>query len=93
MVPFESMKSFHLCLTGYEGIERENVIRLAELLGAVFSEKFSKSNTHLLCKSASGLKYDKAKQWRIPTISADWLAACYRAVRSNLPAAMYVVDA
>lgn len=40
----------------------------------VTTESFAKRvNTHLLCPSRSGLKYDKALQWKVPVVDMDWL--------------------
>jgi hypothetical protein len=38
------------------------------------TESFAKRvNTHLLCPSRSGLKYDKALQWKVTVVDMDWL--------------------
>lgn len=42
-------------------------------LGGTISDKFSRKTTHLICPSASGLKYDRAVEWSIPVLTTDWL--------------------
>lgn len=50
------MKNFSVAISGFEGDDRFNVSALIRLLGASYTEKFSKKNTHLVCKSPSGAK-------------------------------------
>jgi hypothetical protein len=42
--------------------------------GIAVTETFGRRiNTHLLCPSNSGLKYDKALQWKVTVVNMDWL--------------------
>lgn len=42
--------------------------------GITVTESFARRiNTHLLCPSGAGLKYDKALQWNIKVVDMDWL--------------------
>lgn len=46
---------------------------MAYLAGAKYTGYLCRSNTVLICKEPSGLKYEKAKEWRIPCVNAQWL--------------------
>ncbi|KAJ3091670.1 DNA topoisomerase 2-binding protein 1 [Quaeritorhiza haematococci] len=78
--PLPEFASFTIGITGYDGLERQHIGNLCTLLGAEFSERFSRKNTHLLCKPGqkymSSMKYIKAVEWNIPVVTAEWLDAC-----------------
>ena len=43
-------------------------------MGADYDDSLRQSSTtHLICRDASGSKYEKATEWKIQTISIDWL--------------------
>lgn len=44
-------------------------------LGVNLIPMFSKKATHLLCPSGMGLKFEKAREWGIPVVTNEWLAA------------------
>lgn len=44
--------------------------------GATFSEQFSKKYNVLICAELKGTKFDKAIEWKIPTVSVEWINAC-----------------
>ncbi|KAG7266794.1 hypothetical protein CRUP_034609 [Coryphaenoides rupestris] len=46
---------------------------MAYLAGARYTGYLCRSNTVLICKVPSGLKYEKAKEWKIPCVNAQWL--------------------
>ncbi|KAL3896635.1 MAG: hypothetical protein SGCHY_003942 [Lobulomycetales sp.] len=65
-------------ITGYDSLDRLHICGLCEVLGAKISEKFSKQNTHLICKplpdgsyDKSSQKYIKALEWGIKIISGE----------------------
>jgi len=35
---------------------------------------FSRRSTHLLCPSAAGAKFDKAREWGVPVVNIGWLS-------------------
>lgn len=49
------------------------------------------SSTHLVCPLPTGNKYQAAKKWGVPAVSADWLIECAR-VSSRVPEADFLVD-
>lgn len=57
--------------------------RLLRALGITLSQTFSRRSTHLLCPSACGAKFDKAKEWNIPVVGMAWLEDM--ATEGNVP--------
>lgn len=67
-------------LTGYAGLERDYLSRLATTLGASYTENLSKQNNLLLAASDQpGPKYDFAKRMGLPIVSGAWLVDSARA--------------
>ncbi|KAI8819393.1 BRCT domain-containing protein [Fimicolochytrium jonesii] len=76
-VPLEEFSGLIIGVSGYDGYERIHLEKLATALGAEFTETFSKRNTHLISKPGiDNAKLLKAKDWRIPVATAEWLYAC-----------------
>jgi NAD-dependent DNA ligase len=65
--------AYQICVTGFEGMEREHIGKLLRLMGAKVTDGFSKKNTHLVYKTPSGVKYEKAAQWNVQTKDLNWL--------------------
>ncbi|ELR25747.1 Subunit of DNA polymerase II [Acanthamoeba castellanii str. Neff] len=66
--------SYLISVTGFAGVDRENLKGLIESMGFSYTDRFTKKNTHLICKEASGDKFVKAKEWqRGAIVSAEWL--------------------
>lgn len=69
-----------ITLTEYSQAEREPLIAMIGLSGAVYSADLTKSGTHLICddpdnKGSAKIKW--AKEWNIKIRSSDWLKRCY----------------
>ncbi|KND00633.1 uncharacterized protein SPPG_03760 [Spizellomyces punctatus DAOM BR117] len=76
-MPLPGFNRYVIGVSGYEGVERAHLGKLTTIMGATFTETFSKQNTHLLCKPGTdNAKYRRAKDWRIPIVDADWLYTC-----------------
>ncbi|XP_066905293.1 DNA topoisomerase 2-binding protein 1 [Halyomorpha halys] len=69
-------------LSGFGRAERRLLVYVASNLGAVVQDMFSRSDhpdkgvkrsTHLLCKEATGKKYEAALKWGIPVETPEWL--------------------
>uniref|UniRef100_A0A8C5Q044 PAX-interacting protein 1 n=1 Tax=Leptobrachium leishanense TaxID=445787 RepID=A0A8C5Q044_9ANUR len=60
-------------VTGFVDSDRDELKLMAYLAGAKYTGYLCRSNTVLICKEPSGLKYEKAKEWRIPCVNALWL--------------------
>ncbi len=70
-------------ISNYSGRERSFISKLAVALGMTSQEVFAKrdkrgakKNTHLICKSPEGTKYDAAISWGLPVVNKDWLLQC-----------------
>ncbi|KAJ1975271.1 protein kinase activating protein dpb11 [Dimargaris verticillata] len=72
-LPVPQCQTLVIGISGYEGLEREHLLRLIECLGAQCTEKFSRKNTHLLCPHPSGPKFAKAQQWGRSVVDAAWI--------------------
>ncbi|XP_044280815.1 PAX-interacting protein 1 isoform X2 [Varanus komodoensis] len=62
-----------ISVTGFVDSDRDDLKLMAYLAGAKYTGYLCRSNTVLICKEPSGLKYEKAKEWRIPCVNAQWL--------------------
>uniref|UniRef100_A0A8C4NFH0 PAX-interacting protein 1 n=1 Tax=Eptatretus burgeri TaxID=7764 RepID=A0A8C4NFH0_EPTBU len=55
--------------------DREEVKLMVRLIGARYTGYLTRSNTLLICKEPCGMKYEKAREWRIPCVNVAWLCA------------------
>ncbi|XP_035384590.1 PAX-interacting protein 1 [Electrophorus electricus] len=62
-----------ISVTGFLDSDRDDLKLMAYLAGARYTGYLCRSNTVLICKEPSGLKFEKAKEWRIPCVNAQWL--------------------
>lgn len=62
-----------ISVTGFVDTDRDDLKLMAYLAGARYTGYLCRSNTVLICKEPSGLKYEKAKEWKIPCVNAQWL--------------------
>ncbi|XP_028449789.1 PAX-interacting protein 1 isoform X2 [Perca flavescens] len=62
-----------ISVTGFVDADRDDLKLMAYLAGSRYTGYLCRSNTVLICKEPSGLKYEKAKEWKIPCVNAQWL--------------------
>jgi len=62
-----------LTLTGFEGRDRDWVKEMIKIVGAKYTSYFTRHNHAIICKSCEGDKYKKAKEWKVPSVSIQWL--------------------
>ncbi|XP_010144579.1 PREDICTED: DNA topoisomerase 2-binding protein 1 [Buceros rhinoceros silvestris] len=71
-----------LSFSQFTGAERDSLVYLAELLGARVQEFFVRkanakkgmfASTHLVVREPGGSKYEAAKKWNLPAVTAAWL--------------------
>ncbi|CAE6409609.1 unnamed protein product [Rhizoctonia solani] len=73
-LPVPGAEFIKLHWTGLDNEQETAVKRLIKALGIASTETFVKRvNTHLLCPSRSGLKYDKALQWHVAVVGMEWI--------------------
>ncbi|KAL5006232.1 hypothetical protein ScPMuIL_015038 [Solemya velum] len=63
-----------ICVTNFDGEERTRVKQMITSIGAMYTGYMTHSNSVLVCKSPNGLKYEKAREWRIPVVNVHWLS-------------------
>ncbi|AEE82125.1 unnamed protein product [Arabidopsis thaliana] len=73
-------KALVVCLTGYQGHDREDIMRMVELMGGQFSKPLVANRvTHLICYKFEGEKYELAKRIkRIKLVNHRWLEDCLK---------------
>ncbi|XP_071699574.1 BRCT domain-containing protein At4g02110 [Rutidosis leptorrhynchoides] len=76
-----SAKSLVICLTGYQRVDREDIMTMVSLMGAQFSKALVANKiTHLICYKFEGEKYLLAKKInRIKIVNHKWLEDCLKA--------------
>ena len=79
-IPFPGFEDFRFCVSQYGEKDRVLLKNLCLTLGAKFTEKATKRATHLICKFASGPKYEAYHSRKVPTITVEWLFECVRQV-------------
>lgn len=65
--------NFLISLTGFVDASRYGIIWMLKAIGAEYTDNLKSKNTHLICKDASGKKYEKACEWGLHVISVEWL--------------------
>lgn len=76
-VPFKDKvnqcRSMVITVTGYTGVERTLLKNMIYIIGAKYTGYLTRVNTHIICKSPTGEKYTKAKEWGVQCVNAKWL--------------------
>jgi len=62
-----------VAISGFVGSERIGIRFLLEAIGAIYTDNMSKNNTHLISKTNSGTKYEKAIEWGLKIVTVKWL--------------------
>ena len=72
-------RNVKVCVTGYTGDRRNELITIVGLLGAEYMRSLDRRSTHLVCFEFEGAKWAKANQTGIQKIvSHRWLEQCLR---------------
>ncbi|XP_078438958.1 transcription coactivator [Wolffia australiana] len=72
-------QSMVVCLTGYQRRERDDIMKMVDLMGAQFSKPLIASKvTHLVCYKFEGEKYELARRVNIKLVNHQWLEDCLR---------------
>ncbi|TMW55231.1 hypothetical protein Poli38472_013122 [Pythium oligandrum] len=72
-LPIPCFKSVVASTSVYVGVDRVVVMELLRMAGATVTSKLSKRNTHLICLTPLGMKYEKAKEWQLCIVTARWV--------------------
>jgi hypothetical protein len=79
------LAEYTISFSGIQGRIRELLDNLIVQLGGRPQETFSRKlmeeknvyrSTHLVCAKKEGRKYEKALEWGVPAVSAEWVIAC-----------------
>ena len=62
-----------LTLTRFEDRDRDYVKDIINIEGATYTGYFTKHNHTFICKRLVGEKFEKAREWRVPAVSIQWL--------------------
>ncbi|CCI47804.1 unnamed protein product [Albugo candida] len=93
-LPLDCFRKVSASISVYVGVDRVVILQLLELVGAKVTKKLSRRNTHLICLNPFGMKYEKAKEWNIPVVNAQWIMQSIsqqRLVDPTLPA-FHILD-
>ncbi|XP_010456981.1 PREDICTED: BRCT domain-containing protein At4g02110-like [Camelina sativa] len=73
-------KTLVVCLTGYQGQDREDIMAMVDLMGGNFSKPLVANRvTHLICYKFEGEKYELAKRMKkIKVVNHRWLEDCLK---------------
>ena len=69
----KEMEGLKISVSNYEGSERVMVRDMISLLGANYTSYLSKKHDFLVTNKAHGIKYSKAKEWKVPIVNARFL--------------------
>lgn len=73
-IPIPQASKFIISQSGFLGAEREFYAEIIKSIGALYTDNFSKTNTHLLIEEPrSGTKYEFAIKRKIECININWL--------------------
>ncbi|KAI4193315.1 MAG: hypothetical protein LQ350_008383 [Teloschistes chrysophthalmus] len=78
--PIPGFERLIICSTGFKGIDRLHIFKSAELMGATYDE-FLSPKASVLVRNNVDFDHEKlrrAREWNIPTVTAEWLWDCIR---------------
>lgn len=78
-IPFPPLSSCRCTVSMYTALERKCVKNMVAILGASYTDNLLRSHNLLVCKYASGPKYETARSWGIPCVTQEWVFACVTA--------------
>eukprot|EP00804_Cyclotella_cryptica_P020779 CCRYP_016605-RA/>CCRYP_016605-RA protein AED:0.00 eAED:0.00 QI:19/1/1/1/1/1/2/1011/561 len=73
LLPPHQKSAFLVSLTGFVDASRYGIIWMLHEIGAGYTDNLTSKNTHLICKHATGKKYEKACEWGLHVVSVEWL--------------------
>ena len=82
-VPRTLGPSYVVAITGFLGQERRTVVSALTASGANYTPALDRRNTHLVCKTMSGPKWEKAKERGVEIVGEDWVWERKRQERDN----------
>ncbi|KZV77250.1 hypothetical protein PENSPDRAFT_747002 [Peniophora sp. CONT] len=77
-LPLPGASRIILSHSGLDAAEETWLKRLARALGITHASVFSPRNTHLLCPSGTGKKWEKAGEWGVRVVGMEWFEGMVR---------------
>ncbi|KAK0488818.1 hypothetical protein IW261DRAFT_1414294 [Armillaria novae-zelandiae] len=77
-VPLPNAEKVLISFSGLDESEAYFTRRLVRALGMTLAPVFSRQATHLLCPSATGAKFNKAREWGVLVVHMGWLTEAVR---------------
>ena len=78
-----------ISVTNFDGDERMRLKQMINAIGAKYTGYMTHHNSALICKKPGGMKFEKAKEWRIAVVNVQWLSDL---VLGNMDALKLPVD-
>ncbi|KAH9518689.1 PAX-interacting protein 1 [Bulinus truncatus] len=63
-----------ISVTNFDGEERVRLKQMIHAIGAKYTGYMTHHNSALICKKPGGMKFEKAKEWRIAVVNVQWLS-------------------
>ncbi|GFS07832.1 PAX-interacting protein 1 [Elysia marginata] len=63
-----------ISVTNFDGEERVRLKQMIHAIGAKYTGYMTHHNSALICKKSGGMKFEKAKEWRIAVVNVQWLS-------------------
>ncbi|GFN96195.1 pax-interacting protein 1 [Plakobranchus ocellatus] len=63
-----------ISVTNFDGEERMRLKQMIHAIGAKYTGYMTHHNSALICKKSGGMKFEKAKEWRIAVVNVQWLS-------------------
>ncbi|CAL1541165.1 unnamed protein product [Lymnaea stagnalis] len=63
-----------ISVTNFDGEERLRLKQMINAIGAKYTGYMTHHNSALICKKPGGMKFEKAKEWRIAVVNVQWLS-------------------
>lgn len=63
-----------ISVTNFDGEERVRLKQMIQAIGAKYTGYMTHHNSALICKKSGGMKFEKAKEWRIAVVNVQWLS-------------------
>ncbi|KAI8324945.1 BRCT domain-containing protein, partial [Martensiomyces pterosporus] len=76
--PVPGMEHMVITVSHYTGASREYLRRLIIAMGAQYTPKMTRANTHLITAAQEGRKYTTAIDWNIDVVNHFWVEQCYQ---------------
>ncbi|OAD60789.1 DNA topoisomerase 2-binding protein 1-A [Eufriesea mexicana] len=78
-----AMRGLCICPSGFPPEEKENIEKLVEYMGGIFTKQLRSRVTHLVTASVMSAKYETAIGMKIPIFTKEWVEAVWETNLTN----------